>query len=216
MMVDQLSFEIPLLPTGRRFPSEPIVRAADIDGPYRFTARRTWGPGRTVLLCGLNPSKADGKQDDPTMLRMIGFAYRWGFGSLVVCNLFPFITSHPKKMRDWLWVVKQEIDDDPAQVWPYSKSPLAAFLHNHDIITRLIAEDTTCVAAWGNGAQPDEVDQFIAAVGLLGDTEEYGAIKIPVTWHCIGRTKDGNPTHPLARGRHRVPDDAQLEVWRKP
>lgn len=210
-MVDQLSFEIPLLPTGRRFPSEPIVRAADIDGPYRFTARRTWGPGRTVLLCGLNPSKADGKQDDPTMLRMIGFAYRWGFGSLVVVNMFPIITPHPKKMRHWLNTFSQR-----SQTVRYDGSNALAYHRNHDVISRLITEDMTCVAAWGNGAQPDEVKHFISTVGLLGDTEEYGAIKIPVTWHCIGRTKDGNPTHPLARGRHRIPDDAQLEVWRKP
>ena len=30
---------------------------------------------------------------------------------------------------------------------------------------------------------------------------------------CIGRTKDGFPKHPLARGRHRVPDDAVLQRY---
>lgn len=34
--------------------------------------------------------------------------------------------------------------------------------------------------------------------------------------YCLGTTKDGQPIHPLARGKWRVPDDQQPIVWEAP
>ena len=33
--------------------------------------------------------------------------------------------------------------------------------------------------------------------------------------HCLGKTASGAPTHPMARGKHRVPDTAQPQIWRR-
>lgn len=54
---------------------------------------------RTVLFIGLNPSTADETADDPTIRRCVGFAKRWGFGRLVVCNLFAYRATDPKELR---------------------------------------------------------------------------------------------------------------------
>jgi hypothetical protein len=48
----------------------------------------------------LNPSTADGKEDDPTIRRCIGFAKSWGNGSLEVVNLFGFRATDPKELLE--------------------------------------------------------------------------------------------------------------------
>jgi hypothetical protein len=46
----------------------------------------------------LNPSIADHRLDDPTIRRCIDFSRRWGFGGLVVVNLFAFRASSPREL----------------------------------------------------------------------------------------------------------------------
>lgn len=75
------------------------------DGAYRYQLWRRWDSALpTVNFVGLNPSKADAEQDDPTIRRMRGFAVAWGFGALVVTNLFAYRSTDPRLLR---WV------DDP-------------------------------------------------------------------------------------------------------
>jgi hypothetical protein len=79
----------------------PVIeyRAAAIsaDEKYRYDCERRWsgaGPkSDCVVWCGLNPSKADGKRDDPTIRRMIGFTDSWGFGRMIVINLYAYPNS---------------------------------------------------------------------------------------------------------------------------
>ena len=50
---------------------------------------------RVLLFVGLNPSRADGHRDDPTLRRLQGFAHQWGYHHLVVLNLFARISPSP-------------------------------------------------------------------------------------------------------------------------
>jgi hypothetical protein len=53
-----------------------------------------------VMFIGLNPSTADETKDDPTIRKCIGFAKRWGYGALCMCNLFAFRETEPRLMKE--------------------------------------------------------------------------------------------------------------------
>lgn len=66
---------------------------------YRFELWRIWD-ARTpaAMFIGLNPSTANESHDDPTIRRCIGFARRFEYGGLVVCNLFAYCATDTKEM----------------------------------------------------------------------------------------------------------------------
>ena len=70
-------------------------------GKYRWWLSRSWkhgGNGRTMCFVMLNPSTADGRVDDPTIRRCIGFAQREGVSGLVVRNLFALRATKPREL----------------------------------------------------------------------------------------------------------------------
>lgn len=69
----------------------------------------------------------------------------------------------------------------------------AAAAANAERVAEALSGAQAVVAAWGAGGDPD-----------LGRTLLAGRPAI-----CLGRTASGAPLHPLARGRMRVPDDAE-------
>ena len=72
------------------------------DGHYRWWLRRSWPGGHgTLLFIGLNPSAADGRRDDPTLRRLIGFGRGWGYSALVVLNLFAFWRLRESDALKW-------------------------------------------------------------------------------------------------------------------
>ena len=50
------------------------------------------------MVIGLNPSTADETQDDPTIRRCKRFAKDWGYGGLIMTNLFAIRATDPKEM----------------------------------------------------------------------------------------------------------------------
>lgn len=66
---------------------------------YRYELRIIWDVQRSPLMViGLNPSKADENQDDPTLRRCQDFAHRWNHGGLVMTNLFAYRSTDPRAM----------------------------------------------------------------------------------------------------------------------
>ncbi len=109
---------------------------------YRYVLRRTWDHSLpTVLFIALNPSTADETVDDPTIRRCIGFATDWGFGSLVVANLFALRSTDPK-------VLKKSCD------------PIGP--RNDRWLRRLSGEAELTIAAWGvHGALRDRAAKVL-------------------------------------------------------
>lgn len=231
--MSQLDLLIPATVQRLRMPQEPIIRDADISevAPgwtvsreirrwiYRWTARRAWGSGPCILWNLLNPSKADASIDDPTMLRMMGFSYRWGFGSMIVVNIYPFISSKPTEMMAWRKTWNEAEARDSGYVFEYQPTSFNAWLHNMHKVRKAMGEAKTHVAAWGNGAEAADLESFLLQVGIpVGPDEDTGdpAFTLAPDWKCLGTTGSGAPIHPLARGKHRVPDDATLQSWHAP
>jgi len=147
------------------------------DGKYRYHLARVWDsslPSMAWIM--LNPSTADAAIDDPTILACMDFARRNGCGSIDVVNLFAFRSPHPKVMQ---------AADDP--VGPHNDEQIQT-------VFRAVRADGFAIAAWGTGGSYLGRDEVVARLA-----EENG-----LSLKCFGKTKDGHPKHPLARGKHRI------------
>lgn len=98
-------------------------------GTYRYELRRRWSEAPAVGWVMLNPSTADASVDDPTIRRCIGFAQRWGYGGIVVRNLFALRATNPRELAT---------HSDP--FGPKNLEHL-----------RTAARDELTICAWGNG-----------------------------------------------------------------
>lgn len=98
---------------------------------YRYSLSRWWGEPDLgyAMFIGLNPSTADEVEDDPTIRRCVSFARSWGYGGLVMGNLFAYRATKPAEMM---------AANDP--VGAENDEHLLALARNAQII----------VAAWGN------------------------------------------------------------------
>ena len=78
-----------------------MIKSAEFspDKVYRYELWRIWDEALPVcMFIGLNPSTADETVDDPTIRRCINFAKEWGYGQLVMTNLFAFRATKPAEM----------------------------------------------------------------------------------------------------------------------
>lgn len=202
-MIEQLNLIAPDAVRIQKMPTEPIVREAEIEGDFRWSLKRAWGAGPCILWCGLNPSTANHLRDDPTMKREMGFSFRWGFGSLIKINLYPYRTSSPVTLESWR---KHMMERDDARL---------AFYENAQRAAAHVKQCSEFVAAWGAHAIEKDLQKFSEIVTHFVDGSEDGlAAQVPVQWKCLAVTSDGSPRHTLARGRQRIPDDAVLKPWK--
>ncbi|HMJ52030.1 MAG TPA: DUF1643 domain-containing protein [Polyangiaceae bacterium] len=68
-------------------------------GRYRYELHRApWGRGPSLFVVAANPSTATDEKDDATCRKIIGFAKRWGYGSISLTNLFAYVSTDPGGM----------------------------------------------------------------------------------------------------------------------
>lgn len=132
-------------------------------GIYRYALERWWDNGLpSVLFVMLNPSTADGTKDDPTIRRCIGFARSWGYGGLLVGNLFAYRATDPR-----------ELPADDTAIGPENAAQL----------DRLARRASLIVAAWGGHKRAVDRAPLVAArLGTLHalDFTRAGAPRHPL------------------------------------
>lgn len=100
------------------------------DRKYRYVLTRMWDETKpTVVFIGLNPSTADEKTDDPTIRKCIGYARRWGYGQLIMVNLFAFRSTDPSLLKK-------------------AEDPVGSDNDSH--IQKYVYESDLVIACWGN------------------------------------------------------------------
>ncbi|MCW5766663.1 MAG: DUF1643 domain-containing protein [Phycisphaeraceae bacterium] len=139
------------------------------DRVYRYWLVRRWADsGGEVNFVLLNPSTADELRLDPTLRRCMGFARAWGFGGMVITNIFALRSTDPTGLRD---------TDDP--VGPDNNEHLAERASLADLV----------VAGWGrHGAL---LERGRAVADLLRRVMGKRGVR------CLGLTAAGDPKHPL-------------------
>ena len=161
--------------------------ALSSDGCYRWSLRRCLATGSGGLLfLGLNPSRADGQRDDPTLRRLIGFTRQWGYRELLVLNLFARMSPSPAALLR----VKDPIGEQNDVI-------LNRWLTHW---SRTPGMDLWC--GWGvNGARRGRAQVVLEAIQrLLPERLRY----VPDSPHplMLGRTASGQPRHPLYARRN--------------
>jgi len=177
----------------------------------RTKLARWWGPVEAernwLPWIMLNPSTATGVANDPTLRRIIAFSHRWGFNGLVVVNVYPFRTPSPRELSSIVlgwdkrgdWWVRDEI-------W-----------RNIDFIAGELVEFDAAMVAWGAPAGALAFETELWTENLFDRVNDPdGPRKETLKLWCLGTTKGGDPVHPLARGKHRVPDDIRPVRYRNP
>lgn len=70
---------------------------------WRYALYRGWDYFNilrgNVAFIGLNPSTADETKDDPTVRRCVNYAKVWGYGGMLMLNIFAFRATDPKEMK---------------------------------------------------------------------------------------------------------------------
>lgn len=113
-------------------------------GTYRYDLQRWWDDSlRACVFVMLNPSTADATHDDPTVRRCVGFSKGWGFGGLVVVNLFAVRSPDPKVMKA-----------HPSPVGP----------ENDRHIRRWLEQAGRVIAAWGTHGKHRRRDQAVIEI----------------------------------------------------
>ncbi len=150
------------------------------DGRYRYQLTREWDADLpTVGFIMLNPSTADASIDDPTIRKCVKFAQRWGYGRLIVGNLYAYRATDPKDLF--------------AAYLPTPEGDIIGPC-NDDWIRRTVRASDRIVCAWGTKSPLDRRAPFVRNT-LLHGHPEVRALRITV---------DGHPGHPLY-----LRDDAQ-------
>lgn len=142
------------------------------DRQYRYRLTRTFDvENPTLAFLMLNPSTADETDDDPTIRRCLGYAKDWGYGTLVVGNLFAYRTSDPEDLRDV---------GDP--IGPDNDDHLRAICHEADRV----------IVAWGTDGdlldREREVVEMLDADLYALDTTKHGHPN-----HPLYQPKDAEP-----------------------
>lgn len=141
------------------------------DKMFRYRLDRTLvGRGPVLLVCGVNPSKADAEINDHSVTKIIGLSQRQRASRFILVNEFAYCATDVREVG-------------------YADDPVGP--KNDYYIKQAIAEADMCIVAWGPLAKLPPIlrNRWRRVLFLI-----QKANKEPLCW---GTAKDGHPRHPL-------------------
>ena len=141
-------------------------------GKYRYELCREWHHRKPkVMFMMLNPSTADENSNDLTTIRCMNFAKMWGYGGIMIGNIYPFRAKRPKHLRKWL---------NGGSDYAFWKSGD----DNRNHVNDMVQQADMIVCAWGCNHK--------GIPGWISDLKDYKAL------HYLELCDDGiTPKHPL-------------------
>jgi len=139
------------------------------DRKYRVMLRVVWDDTLPCVgFVALNPSKADEFKDDNTSRKLIGFAKRLGFGSMVLFNIFALGATDPRELY---------VAADP--------------IGRHEDIGQLLRRENprVVIACWGAHGKLHGRGEIVSA-----QIQKYFS---GARLRCFGYNIDLSPKHPL-------------------
>lgn len=147
-------------------------------GKYRYRLERIWDKSKPkVLFIMLNPSTADAMNDDATIRRCVNYAKEWGYGGVLVGNLFAYRATKPKE----LLTAENPIGDE-----------------NLKFIDQMFKEAAAVICAWGNSGIVDKLGKKLGP--------DYKPLKGWIGFlYYLELAKNGTPKHPLYLKKDLIP-----------
>lgn len=153
--------------------TDGIFRSAEISlcGEYRTELVRIWNRSLPVCVwCAMNPSTADGEEDDPSVRKMIGFSSRLGYGGFHLFNVLALRSPYPSYL-----LRHPSPRYEPNVAWRLAERAKE--------ILHLPSKDPVIMAC-GNIPKPFRYD-------ALKVIQAFSVVR------CLGFTQSGMPRHPL-------------------
>lgn len=143
------------------------------DRKYRFALYREWDKKKPrIAFIGLNPSTADEHMDDPTIKRCIQFAKDWGFGSMLMGNIFAYRATDP----DELYTVHDPVHGE-----------------NNMWLDKIQRSSDKTVACWGIHGEFKSRGYHVQLLLSVDPQHPHPRQGL----YIFGLTKQGYPKHPL-------------------
>ncbi len=118
-------------------------------GLYRYELHREWDKKKKkVLFIMLNPSTADGYENDLTTIRCMNFAKKWEYGGIMIGNIYPFRAKRPKDLKNYI---------KNSGVYEYYRE-----LDNENHVHDMVDKADLIVCAWGCNHKgiPDWIEEL--------------------------------------------------------
>lgn len=135
---------------------------------YRYRLTRRWKDGPSILWVMLNPSIADAEQLDPTLRRCLGFSKAWGYGRMVIANIYALRSTDPKRLLK------------------HNHNP-SNRINNQYIYQEALRCKKIVLGCGSHSMARDRLSEVTHVITNLAGKKCY----------CLGTTQAGYPKHPL-------------------
>jgi hypothetical protein len=188
------------------FSSECFARN-HADRTVRRALKAWWvdSPRRWVAWLMLNPSKANSSRNDNTTRTLTHFTRNWADGGpydgWIAVNLYPFVSPKPPEARSRAHWQRNGPD-------LVAKEDIQTNLEDISEVARLAARRLVAYGAQQIDHDEAWLNECLAAFAIANEITDSDH-----RFYCLEKNGNGQPRHPWARGKTKIPRDRQPWLW---